>query len=1572
MAERVLRSRSSAPALAARKLLKGAGTVGYERAVESSQRRFLSSLGQNPGTDGVQVLHRETLLINSLVVKATAPEVQELEKHPSVQGVYPNRERYLLMDAAPALVGAPAAWQEVGGSQEAGLGIRIGLIDSGINQNHVMFQDPDLVPPEGFPISEPEGFANNKVIVARSFVRKEFGLSSDEGPVDAIGHGSRVAGAAAGMAVDSPLARVSWIAPRAFLGNYNVFGTQRTTTTAAIIAAINAAVADGMDVINLSLGGPAIHPDNDPEQMVIASATALGFVFVIAAGNTGPGRGSMLSPGTSPAAITAGASTNARVFLEAVPLELSSSTPDFPGDLNTLLSAAGDGDPIEKPIGPFLISTITSWDPTQEGCSEPPPESLTGNVVLIKRGVCTFVVKSQNAFEIGGAAGMIVYNNLEGSPISMTFGETAPAGPAVMISKSDGEKLADFLDAPRPAGPPSVEVEVTFLTQEDLRGFPSVPDILAGFSARGPSIDLGIKPDLTAPGVAIHTASNGAGFTLSANGTSFSTPIIAGGAALLLQRFPAWSAAQVKSALVNSAVQVVTVDGAEGLVNEVGNGRLDLGRALEVAAFLDPVSTSFGNMPAASSTRRSILVSNAVSETHTYQLSAEILVGKGKVTVAVTPQTLELGPLQTAQVHLEAAPVGSVTNAAFEGALTLSPSGHDGTDLRTAFWGTLVANSVDHLQVSQTPKQGEFSSLEGALAEAGPGDTIDIIDSGVYESPLLIEFNDHGTRLGGITLRAAEGQSPVIQVSEGDAAVEVRNLRDVTFQGLLIRGTRIGIKVQNSSVKIIGCRVETSGQPSGQRGAIHLTDRYAHIYESELESASGNGLAAFSSEVLMEHCRIGGEEQGSAVHGVFASTGSTLAIFDTDIIGSGESSTGQGVRVSSSLVLVKGSRIVNSRGSLGDGILAVGESQVDLFDSSIMNNRRAGVSSFNGAVATIHGSEISGNETAGLIAQAASVRVRSSLLAANGKGAIALQTGQLDIRDSVLAASQDGGVEVTDSQLTLINATVHGSGGTGVQIVSTPAVVANSILFQNLAGDLQDDGSSSSVTFNLLGDLSPAGEDANFTGNPGFVDPQNLDFALTEDSDAVDRGTHTVSLATVDLDFHRRVVDGDGDGDARVDVGALEFGSQTTEPLILPVLTAEADHFIGLALANAVSAAPSSLGLNEIRIQAYRPDGTQAGSVQIEAANLTQDAFLVREKFPDLSAGWLEILPSQKDLMGFTLTGDLGLTRMDGSQLEPARGSRLFFPEIRNSEGETTTLFVVNPHEFSMNVAFYEHPAGLERQLLDARVIPARGSLQTSLDDLGSTASPGYISVEGEDSIFGMELFGDERATGGLLALEQGSVDSTLYGAQLASGPEVETFLSLIHTGEDQVLVNLVVRSEKGDVLASQMKELGPNGHLAGSVRDLVGLEEEFVEGWQAVHSLNGQLLGSISFQDPAGRFLASLPLQARGAREFLLSQVAQTPEIFTGVTLLNVSTGVALVSVEVFTAEGELRGTLLLELESNQKTAFVLPAVFAEFGTQARGFIRVRSSRGILGFELFGRQDLEFLSAVPQQTVTR
>ena len=1103
---------------------------------------------------------------------------------------------------------------------------------------------------------------------------------------------------------------------------------------------------------------------------------------------------------------------------------------------------------------------------------------------------------------------------------------------------------------------------------DDLRPFATTPDILAGFSGRGPSVDLRIKPDLTAPGVAIHTASNGDGFTLAANGTSFATPIVSGGAALLVQKFPNWSAAQIKSALVNSAVRVVKVDGAPGLANQVGNGRLDLGRSLRVPAFMNPVSTSFANMPAASTTRRNVEVTNAVSQALDCALSVEVLAGGSQVMIEVTPVLLQLDPFEAAAVSLDVSPMGAATNGAFEGALTLSCEGR--ISIRQPFWGTLAPNSIDTLLVGQSSKQAPFTSLGEALLEAGPGDTIEIIDSSVYDASIVLDLNRDGTRLSGMTLRGAAGELPTIRASEEKPAVEVRNLRDVTLHNLLVQGTETGIKALDSSIKMIAVRVETEGPPSDQSGAVHLERSGAHIVDSELAAAAGNGLAVFTSDALVSRTRIGSEENGSAVHGVFASPGSTLSVFDSWILRSGESSTGQGIRASSSRILVKGSLVGNSQGSLGDGVLAVGDSQLNVYDSLVTNNQRAGVSSFNGAMSSIKGSEIEDNQVVGVLSQAAAVQVASSLLAGNGKGAMALELGQLDMRDTIIAASEGDGVQATDSQLTLLNATVFGNQGAGVLINSTPAHVANSILFQNLAGDVQEDGSSFSVTFNLVGDLAPAGADHNFTVNPAFSNPQGLDFSLTADSDAVDRGTHDVPVSANDQKFHRRVVDGNGDGEARVDVGALEFGSEVAEPLILPVLTSEPGHFIGLALANAFSSATVSPLLNEVEILAYDSAGSPLESFRVDVPNLTQDAFVVRERIPDLEEGWLEIRPSLKDLMGFTLTGDAALTGMDGSRLSPPQGSRLFFPEIRNGEGEMTTLFVVNPRPSPLDMTFYWHPSGLEKAVIAVVTVPASGSLKTTLEELGESGSSGYLSAEAARSFFAMELFGTRDSWGGLLALDAESSDSVLYGAQLAVGPQVDTVLNLINTGPAEVDASLTVMSEAGEILASRVQGLDPSGHLSASVRDLFDLGDDVVEGWLAVESANGQLLGSVSFEGPGGQYLAALPLQTRGAREFLLSQVAQTDDIFTGVTLFNVSKGRALISVEVFTSEGALRGTALLELEENQKGAFLLLELFPALGIQQKGFIRVRANRPILGFELFGRRDLEFLSAVPQQTV--
>ena len=125
-----------------------------------------------------------------------------------------------------------------------------------------------------------------------------------------------MASIAAGGVADAPLGTIEGVAPMAFLGNYKIFGSgvNTTTTTNAVIAAIDQAAQDEMDVINLSLGGPPLDPGTDPEQEAIANAVGLGIVVVAAAGNLGPEAETVTSPGTSPDAITVGAVTNGRTF----------------------------------------------------------------------------------------------------------------------------------------------------------------------------------------------------------------------------------------------------------------------------------------------------------------------------------------------------------------------------------------------------------------------------------------------------------------------------------------------------------------------------------------------------------------------------------------------------------------------------------------------------------------------------------------------------------------------------------------------------------------------------------------------------------------------------------------------------------------------------------------------------------------------------------------------------------------------------------------------------------------------------------------------------------------------------------------------------------------------------------------------------------------------------------------------------------------------------------------------------------------------------------------------------------
>jgi subtilisin family serine protease len=257
---------------------------------------------------------RYRLVANGFALSLPEGEVGRLRSLPGVRDVLPTASYAPESMSSPQQIGAPALWGS--GLDTAGQGVKIGIIDSGIDPDHRFFDPTGYTMPPGFPKGQ-QRFTTAKVIVARAFAPK-----SATAPTARVAfsdsdasHGTHVAGIAAGNA-DTPTGqgRVSGVAPRAYLGNYKVFvqtdaGLSPNANSPAIVAAIEAAVADGMDVINFSGGEPEIEPSRDIVAIALDAAAAAGVVPVVAAGNdyNDFGAGSVSSPANSTGAISVGA-----------------------------------------------------------------------------------------------------------------------------------------------------------------------------------------------------------------------------------------------------------------------------------------------------------------------------------------------------------------------------------------------------------------------------------------------------------------------------------------------------------------------------------------------------------------------------------------------------------------------------------------------------------------------------------------------------------------------------------------------------------------------------------------------------------------------------------------------------------------------------------------------------------------------------------------------------------------------------------------------------------------------------------------------------------------------------------------------------------------------------------------------------------------------------------------------------------------------------------------------------------------------------------------------------------------
>ncbi|HYI93755.1 MAG TPA: S8 family serine peptidase, partial [Bryobacteraceae bacterium] len=476
-----------------------------------------------------------------------------------------------------------------------------------------------------------------------------------------------------------PRATIMGIAPRAYLGSYKVFPDgQDGAPNSAILKAIDDAVADGMDVINLSLGAfPAERLDSDPLVTAVENASRAGVIVVIAAGNDGPGLNTIGSPGTAPSAISVGSSANDRVFASSAWLE----------GLSPFLALPGDG-PRSVNLIRGQLSDVSALDPTGLACGTLPEGSLSGKIVLILRGTCFFEEKLNNVSR-AGAIGAVIYTDAERETVTMSTNGVSL--PAVMITYADGLKARERLQSG------AAEVVVDF----SQNAVPSDATHLPDFTSKGPSVDNRLKPELLAIGTSVYTASPSSSYALM-QGTSFSAPMVAGAAALLKAYRPGLSVEQYKSLLMNSTAQFTA-----GL-QETGAGLLDIGASVRSTVTAIPSALEFGVGGSTVDVSRSFVLRNLGGTSETYSISAAPL-SDGSVP-KITPDVVQLGPGSSADIVVRLNEA-NLPARSHEGFLTIRGA-QAGNTTRLPYWYAATDGKAKSINIIEAPEEGRRASTQ--------------------------------------------------------------------------------------------------------------------------------------------------------------------------------------------------------------------------------------------------------------------------------------------------------------------------------------------------------------------------------------------------------------------------------------------------------------------------------------------------------------------------------------------------------------------------------------------------------------------------------------------------------------------------------------------------------------------------------------------------------------------------------------------------------------------------------------------------------------------------------------------
>ena len=555
-------------------------------------------------------------LWNGLSINASASDIKKIRGIEGVQSVWP----VIAIDApempgasnpdlatAIAMTGADIAQTVLG---YTGTGVKVAIMDTGIDIDHA-----DLGG-DGVPRHNSELFPTARVAYGYDLVGDDFNFDSssptfnpvptpDPIPDDCQGHGTHVAGIAGANGA------VTGVAPDIMFGAYRVFGCTGSTSADIMIAAMEMAFADGMQILNMSIGSSFQWPQY-PTAVASSRLVELGMVVVASIGNSGTaGLYAAGAPGLGQNVIGAASVDNSHVFLPVFNID-------------------------DQQIGyrPMAFAGPTPTSGTEEyvyiglACNDVPLEGdPAGKAALILRGDCSFREKAVNAIN-AGATSVVIYNHSPGVVNGTLVTPIDGVTPVVGISDIDGQYMKDSAVIP----------DLTW-TDQSASSLNPTGGLISSFSSYGLSPDLALKPDITAPGGSIFSTyplEKGGYATLG--GTSMASPHVAGAAALLLQAKPGTQAMDVRDVLQNSSdpilLNIAPFPGLLEVVHRQGAGLVDIDDAILADTLVQPGKISVGEGEAGPHSQVLTISNNSDSEA-TYDLGFDLAISTSGLTTDI-------------------------------------------------------------------------------------------------------------------------------------------------------------------------------------------------------------------------------------------------------------------------------------------------------------------------------------------------------------------------------------------------------------------------------------------------------------------------------------------------------------------------------------------------------------------------------------------------------------------------------------------------------------------------------------------------------------------------------------------------------------------------------------------------------------------------------------------------------------------------------------------------------------------------------------------------------------------------